>query len=69
MKLDAKNPAEASQRGLGIRMQRRLRANKLHKPQVEERAKLLRKKSSGKSETNWGRRSRRTQRGSRRVAN
>ena len=47
----------------------RQRVNKPHKPQVEEKAKLLRKKSSRKSETNKERRSRRTQRGSGRVAN
>ena len=46
----------------------RRRVNKLHKPQVEEMAKLLRKISSRESKTNKGGRSRRIQRGSGRAA-
>ena len=48
----------------------RWRVNKLHKPQAEETAKLLRKKSSRESKTNKGGRSKggRIQRGSGRAA-
>lgn len=54
-----------------LTLKQRLRGSeltRLHKPQVEERAKLLRKKCSRKSKMKKGGRSRRTWRGSGREA-